>query len=81
MNIEIVVLNWGLSKRKLTNVQECFTRNGVAQPDDREHRQGGEEEACMAVLNDFYGDGGSTNLLFSFISASLGKSFKPQCRF
>jgi len=31
--------------------------NGVAQPDDREHRQGGEEEACMAVLNDFYGDG------------------------
>ena len=32
-------------------------RNGVAQPDDREHRQGGDEEACMAVLNDFYGDG------------------------
>ena len=32
-------------------------RNGVAQPDDREHRQGGEEEACMAVLNNFYGDG------------------------
>jgi len=31
--------------------------NGVAQPDDREHRQGGEEEACMAVLNNFYGDG------------------------
>jgi len=31
--------------------------NGVAQPDDREHRQGGDEEACMAVLNDFYGDG------------------------
>ena len=29
----------------------------MAQPDDREHRQGGEEEACMAVLNDFYGDG------------------------
>ena len=32
-------------------------RNGVAQPDDREHRQGGDEEACMAVLNNFYGDG------------------------
>ena len=29
----------------------------MAQPDDREHRQGGDEEACMAVLNDFYGDG------------------------
>ena len=28
------------------------------QPDNREQlQQGGEEEACMAVLNDFYGDG------------------------
>ena len=31
---------------------------GQAQPDNREQvRQGGEEEACMAVLNNFYGDG------------------------
>ena len=29
----------------------------MPQPDDREHRQGGDEEACMAVLNNFYGDG------------------------
>ena len=28
------------------------------QPDNREAtQQGGEEEACMAVLNNFYGDG------------------------
>ena len=31
---------------------------GRAQPDNREQaQQGGEEEACMAVLNNFYGDG------------------------
>ena len=28
------------------------------QPDNREQeQQGGEQEACMAVLNNFYGDG------------------------
>merc|ERR1719412_3538364 len=31
---------------------------GQRQPDNREQvQQGGEEEACMAVLNNFYGDG------------------------
>jgi len=31
---------------------------GRAQPDNREQvQQGGEEEACLAVLNNFYGDG------------------------
>ena len=31
---------------------------GRVQPDNREQvQQGGEEEACMAVLNNFYGDG------------------------
>jgi len=31
---------------------------GVRQPDNREQtRQGGDEEACLAVLNNFYGDG------------------------
>jgi hypothetical protein len=31
---------------------------GRPQPDDREHlQQGGEDEACLAVLNNFYGDG------------------------
>ena len=33
-------------------------RAGRPQPDNREQvQQGGEEEACMAVLNNFYGDG------------------------
>ena len=39
----------------------------MAQPDDREHRQGGDEEACMAVLNDFYGDGLYFIVLFRYI--------------
>ena len=35
-----------------------FYRAGQRQPDNREQvQQGGEEEACMAVLNNFYGDG------------------------
>jgi len=28
-----------------------------AQPDNREQREGGEDEACIAVLNNFYADG------------------------
>ena len=37
-------------------------RAGRPQPDNREQaQQGGEEEACMAVLNNFYGDGQSHN--------------------
>ena len=36
----------------------CNCSAGRAQPDNREQvQQGGEEEACMAVLNNFYGDG------------------------
>ena len=36
----------------------CHFRAGQRQPDNREQvQQGGEEEACMAVLNNFYGDG------------------------
>ena len=27
---------------------------GQPQPDNREQRQGGEDEACVAVLNNFY---------------------------
>lgn len=27
------------------------------QPDNREQRQGGKEEACVAILNNFYKDG------------------------
>ena len=37
----------------------------MAQPDDREHRQGGEEEACMAVLNNFYGDGEEGDIVWA----------------
>ena len=37
---------------------------GRPQPDNREQvQQGGEEEACMAVLNNFYGDGRNKGLL------------------
>ena len=42
------------------NYVKCydFARAGQRQPDNREQvQQGGEEEACMAVLNNFYGDG------------------------
>ena len=36
----------------------CHFSAGQRQPDNREQvQQGGEEEACMAVLNNFYGDG------------------------
>ena len=34
-----------------------FNRLRRAQPDNREQREGGEDEACIAVLNNFYADG------------------------
>ena len=35
-----------------------FSPSPKAQPDNREQTQlGGESESCMAVLNNFYGDG------------------------
>ena len=34
-----------------------FFSSNTRQPDNREGREGGEEEACLAVLNNFYGDG------------------------
>lgn len=30
---------------------------GLPQPDDREYKQGGAHEHCLAVLNQFYNDG------------------------
>lgn len=30
---------------------------GLPQPDDREYKQGGAHEHCLAVLNQFYQDG------------------------
>lgn len=30
---------------------------GFAQPDDREYKQGGAHENCLALLNQFYNDG------------------------
>ena len=51
--------NIGLTCREtLPFTQKNLFSAGVPQPDDREHlQQGGEEEACLAVLNNFYGDG------------------------
>ena len=47
-------------------------RAGRPQPDNREQvQQGGEEEACMAVLNNFYGDG---KLSFTVILLTVGAS-------
>jgi hypothetical protein len=43
--------------------EKGYFRNDEPQPDDREHRQGGDDEACMAVLNDFYGDGERKNVM------------------
>ena len=39
---------------------------GRVQPDNREQsQQGGEEEACMAVLNNFYGDGEEGDIVWA----------------
>ena len=47
-----------LTKKQNVTRNYPFTfRNGVRQPDNREGAQGGETESCMAVLNNFYGDG------------------------
>ena len=46
-----------------------------AQPDNREEtQQGGETESCMAVLNNFYGDGATR--IFSKILKYLTKIFQ-----
>ena len=43
---------------KRPDIIQPISRAGRPQPDNREQvQQGGEEEACMAVLNNFYGDG------------------------
>ena len=55
--------NFDFFKQNCLHIIMDWIRNGVAQPDDREHRQGGDEEACMAVLNNFYGDGSNIFLL------------------
>ena len=36
---------------------DYFNRIRRAQPDNREQREGGEDEACIAVSNNFYADG------------------------
>ena len=48
---------------------------GVPQPDNREEtQQGGETESCMAVLNNFYGDG--ETIILSKIFEYLMKIFQ-----
>jgi len=57
---------WSSSNKKMvpTNTRNTITNDwsytggdGHAQPDNREFRLGGENESCMAVLNNFYNDG------------------------
>ena len=57
-----MVLYWRVSFRKKNDLllqfltYHCFSLRR-AQPDNREQREGGEDEACIAVLNNFYADG------------------------
>ncbi len=49
----------GWKKRFVYFIKTCFflLSSGIRQPDNREEREGGETESCVAVLNNFYGDG------------------------
>ena len=40
-----------------THSSSCFLGIGLPQPDNRELQQGGANENCLAVLNNFYNDG------------------------
>lgn len=37
--------------------KNVLCRIGLAQPDNREEKQNGAAENCLALLNNFYGDG------------------------
>lgn len=55
---------WAARRTKIPAKNKCdycdwsFTGgSSIAQPDNREQREGGEDEACIAILNNFYADG------------------------
>jgi hypothetical protein len=63
-----------------------IVRFGIPQPDNREQiQQGGEEEACLAVLNNFYGDGKvmeyAAYMLYSTTSKETVRSWSTLCTY
>jgi len=55
---------WAARRTKIEPKNKCnfcdWSNTGgsrIPQPDNREQREGGEDEACIAVLNNFYADG------------------------
>ena len=57
-NTIVTLRTCSINLRSNTNCPTFRFNPPRKQPDNREQeQQGGEQEACMAVLNNFYGDG------------------------